>query len=293
MIRIIDGVAYMRKTADTFTVRARELGNGHFEATAVRDGTWEELEWTRQQIADHLEMVEKAMADEDWSKERKAKLLKIAANRAKTRVRHLCKAMGADTLLTLTYRACETDLARVKRDLKEFNRRMLRELPGFRFVGAFEKQARGAYHVHMATAGIPKYFVRKAANGAPSRVKSYDLLRAVWRSVTKDRQGNIDVARRKRHSMSTPARIASYISKYISKEFAAGEPYTNRYTKYGDFEVPQVINLGTVGSALEAVEVVYSLLGSRVVFNQGYSRFGDWFFLHGETMPPAVLVKGP
>ena len=60
-----------------------------------------------------------------------------AARRAKKRVRRLCKAMGANTLLTLTYRANEKDMVRCKADLKEFNRRMLRLIPGFRFVDVF------------------------------------------------------------------------------------------------------------------------------------------------------------
>lgn len=294
MIRIISGVAYQVKSASTFTVRAHEM-NGHLEVSAVRDKVMEELEWSPSQIRDHLEMVAAAYEDEEFLQERQAKLLKIAANRAKTRVRRLCKAMGADTLLTLTYRFNEQDLAQVKRDLKEFNRRMLRVMPSFRFVAAFEPQKRGAWHIHMATAGIPSAFVQKNCNGLPVRVKSFDVIRAIWRSVTKERQGNIDVSRRKRHSLSSPAAIAAYISKYIAKNFEQGAKGSNRFAAYGDFTMPPVVTLGRVSSALEAVEVAYSCCDDRVVFNQHYSRFGDWFFLHAEmpvknhASPPLVL----
>jgi len=281
-IRIICGEAYMVKAAETFTVRAHDMGNGHLEVSGVRDSVMTELDWTPAMVRDHLEMLDALKDDEKYQLECAAKRLKIAANRCKTRVRRLCKAMGANTLLTLTYRFNEVDLGRVKLDVKEFNRRMLRVLPEFRFVALFEKQTRGAYHVHMATAGIPASFIKKNANGLPVKIKSFDLIRTIWRSVTKERQGNIDIARRKRHSMSSAAAIASYISKYITKSFSEGEKGSNRFAAYGDFTMPPVINLGRVSSALEVVEVCYSLLGDRVIFNQYYSPFGDWFFLHAE-----------
>ena len=289
MIRIMDGVAYERKSGETFTVRAHDMGNGHLEVSGVRDYVMTELDWTPAMIRDHQDMVTEALQSEWCIADRAAKLLKISANRAKTRVRRLCKAMGASTLLTLTYRFNEVNLDQVKLDLKEFNRRMLRVLPGFRFVAAFEQQKRGAWHVHLATAGIPASFKKRNLNGLEVKIKSFDLIRAIWRSVTKERQGNIDVARRKRHSLSSPAAIAAYISKYIAKNFELGEKGSNRYAAYGDFTMPPVMNLGRVSSALEVVEVAYSILGDRVVFNQYYSPFGDWFFLHAEFGKAAIV----
>ena len=143
--------------------------------------------------------------------------------------------------------------------------------------------ARGAYHVHMGTAGIPTVFLQKNASGVPTRVKSFDVIRAVWRSVTKERGGNIDVSRRKRHSLSTPAAIAKYLAKYITKEFADGEKYSNRYTSYGAPPLGKSLDFGRFDSAREAVEFCYSLLSGHVVFDQHFSRWGDWFFLHAES----------
>lgn len=285
VLRIIDGIVYHGKPSPYFNVTVHELGNGHVEVSAVKKTEWHELDtcpMALQMLLDHAA----ELADDPEELARKAaNRLKIAANRAKTRVRRLCKAMGASTLLTLTYRFNELDLHRVKRDLLEFNRRMLRVLPDFRFIAAFEKQKRGAYHVHMGTAGLPLFFMKKNANGLPVKVKSFDVMRAIWRSVTKERGGNVDVAKKKAHSRSSPARIAAYLSKYIAKDFEEGEKGVNRYAKYGDFDLPPSVNLGFVANALEAVEVCYSILGDRVVFNQHYSHFGDWFFLHGESSP--------
>lgn len=290
MIRIVDGIAYLGEPGSTFSVRAVELGNGHLEVSAVRDTAWKELSWEPQVMSDHLEKLRLDSEDADLLAEKAARALKMAANRAKTRVRRLCKAMGADTLLTLTYRANELDLDRVKRDLKEFNRRMCRELSSFRFVAAFEKQARGAWHCHLATAGIPAAFLKRGALGKLFRVKSFDVIRAVWRSVTKDRGGTINVSRRKSHSLSSAAKIAAYLSKYVTKDFAVVDKGVNRYAAYGAPDIPRSVLLGRVGSPLEAVEVCYSLCGDRVVFSQHYSRFGDWFFLHAENAPP---IKSP
>ena len=51
-------------------------------------------------------------------------------------------------------------------------------------------------------------------------VKSYDLLRAVWRAVVG--QGNVDISRARRHSQRNIAKLAAYLSKYLSKTFDAG-----------------------------------------------------------------------
>lgn len=288
MIRIINGIAYEGKSGDTFRVRAHDLGNGHLEASAVRETVWRELDWDATAMECYLDCVRALEEDAAYQAEKAARALKVAANRAKTAVRRSCKVMGASTLLTLTYRHNEQDLARVKADLKEFNRRLLRLMPQLRFVACFERQQRGAYHVHMATGGIPATFTKKAGpHGLPVRVKSYDLIRAVWRDITKERGGNIDVSRRKRHSRSTPAKIAAYISKYVAKDFVEGEKGSNRYARYGSFEIPSPIDLGRFSDALDAVKAIYVLTGDLVVFSQHMSKWGDWFYLHAE---PSVNV---
>ncbi|MDP2818321.1 MAG: hypothetical protein Q8O29_08580 [Polaromonas sp.] len=282
VLRIIDGIAYRGQPGQQLRVTAHDLGNGHLELSAVRVTEWKELELDAFALQDYLDMLRENEADPELQAERQARRVKIAANRAKTKVRRLCKALGVTTLLTLTYRANETDLHQVKKDLKEFNRRMLRVMPEFRFVAGFERQERGAYHVHMGTAGIPTVFLQKNAAGVPTRVKSFDVIRAVWRSVTKERGGNIDVSRRKRHSTSTPASIAKYLAKYITKEFEDGEKHSNRYTSYGAASAAKGLDFGKFNTAREAVEFCYSLLSGHVVFDQHFSRWGDWFFMHCE-----------
>lgn len=289
MLKIVDGIPFIGKTTDRFAVRVSDLGNGHVEAVASRVIAWTEADWSPQVMADHLEVVRQYR--EEHPEEVESRNRERACRRAKTRVRRLCKAMGANTLLTLTYRACEADLARAKADLKEFNRRMLVHLPGFRFVACFELQKRGAWHMHLATAGLPTYFVKVNASGQKYQVKSFDFFRAVWRSVTKDRGGNVDLSRRKKNSQRSAAKIAAYIAKYIGKAFGEGmESGVNRWAKYGAVDVPAPVHVGYSDTLRDALGMAFEWLdNTHVVATMGLDRWQDWFFLAGERPPPLSL----
>lgn len=279
MIRIIDGVAYLGQSGSHFRLKATDLGNGHTEVVGSKILEWTELDWSRSMIQDHLDMLEKHR--EEHADEIRQKHAAQAAKRAKKRVRQLCKGMGADTLLTLTYQANELDMARCKADLKEFNRRMLRLIPKFRFVAAFERQDRGACHVHMATEKLPVELLAK--NG--TKVKSFNVIRAVWRGVTKERGGNIDIQAAKRRMQRTPARIASYIAGYIIKAFEEGELESNRWTKYGDFDVPpKAVDLGVFPTLESMIQGGFAILmDGQQVDVMRLDRFKDWFVLYAES----------
>ena len=264
-------------------VKAHDLGNGHLELSASSPTVWVERDgWNRVVIETYLENA--IAREEEEAEERRERSLTIAANRAKTKVRKLCKLIAADTLLTLTYQHCEADLQRSKRDLKEFVRRLRRLLPGFSCVAVYEYQKRGALHWHIATAGRPTRFEKKAADGSTYHVKSFDALRAVWRSVVGERGGNVDLSRRKAHSQRSPARIATYISKYIVKAFKEGQAFTNRYTCFGKFDMPAPVSLGHFPTALAAIEACYALVGDgQTIVLSHLSRWRDWFVLHVEA----------
>lgn len=285
MIRIIDGVPFEGKSADWYRVKAYDLGNGQLEAVASRGLEWTELEWAPQVMEDFLEARARHLAE--TAIERARLHAERSAQRAKKRVRLLCKAMGTDSLLTLTYRALMTDLGRCKAHVKEFNRRLKRHLPGFQFVAGFERQKRGAWHVHIATSGIPQFFWEKNAAGVPCKVKSYDLLRRIWRSVVGELGGNADLSRRKARGSSV-AKIAAYISKYITKEFAEGDKWANRWAKYGACEVPEPVDLGVFGNLRAALEAVFSVVMPGQKVDRAFlPRFKDFFFLAAESPPHA------
>lgn len=291
MLRIVHGIPFIGQATDAYRVKAFDLGNGHIEASASRVIEWQEADWSPEYLADVLEAIERAKAEEDQV-ERAALNRKRAGRRAKTRVRRLCKAAGLDTLLTLTYRGAQPDLARCKAHLKEFNRRMLRVLPGFCFVACFELQNRGdqgwteaargqaaTWHVHLATKAIPAVL----PGGADFR--SFNVIRAIWRSVTGELGGNIDVQRRKRNSAKSAAQVAAYIAKYIGKGFDDDQVVgADRWTRYGVKDIPEAVDLGIVENVYKAITITYGLLmEAQIVSTARLDRWKDWFFLSGET----------
>lgn len=289
-IRILenaDGSRYaaMSYGSGVFKVQAHDLGNGHLEITGKERIDWRELDWSPGMIEDHLAMLaEDPIDDED----RRKRAATIAANRAKTRTRKLCKAGGVDTLMTLTYKENQRDLALCKKHLKEFVRRVRRQIPDFVCVAAFERQKRGAWHVHMATQKLPSSLL--ASNGV--KVKSWGVLRAIWRSVTKEYGGNVDVSARKRHSQRSAAKIAAYISKYITKNFEEGEKWSNRWTKFGDFDVPKPIDIGTYEHLADALRDASRLVIGGSVDVMLLSRWHDWFYFSLEGQPRAAYAGG-
>jgi hypothetical protein len=275
-----DVTVYEVSRSGDYRVTAVDLGHGQLEASAVRGETCAEVSWSDCAIELYLESVERHM--EETVEERSQAASKRAGRRAAKRIRQLCKANEARDLLTLTYRANETDLRRVKRDLKEFHRRVERVLPGFGFVGAFEEQKRGAWHVHAAIRKCPKVITIKA-HGSVIRVKSYDLLRSIWRSVTGARGGNVDVSAGKGKQRSS-ARIAAYIAKYATKSFSEGEKWSNRWTKYGFDDVPDSLDFGCFGTLRDAVESVYGfVLDAQSIVTARLDRWKEWFFMAAES----------
>lgn len=285
MILNIDGIWFERKISPSFCVRVHDVGNGHIEASMRQEVHLEEMDLTAKQII----ALESAQWNKDHDpsviKDRAEKALKVAANRAKTMVRRSCKAMGCDTMLTLTYRANELDLSAVKADLKKFNRRVLGLLPAFSFVAAFERQERGAWHVHIATANIPQSFARVNQNGQKYAVRSYNAIRAIWRGVTGERGGNIDVSRKKAHHLAGAAKIAAYLSKYMLKAFEDGVRHSNRYTVYGAAVAVSSIKPAVFRGLLTAaagVELCYQFVDGRDVYAQHFDALNGWFFIHAE-----------
>lgn len=225
----------------------RSLGNGHLEYRMAPLKCWEHVGvLSDQAYADRQACMEATI------EERKEANLERAAQRAKTRVRHLCKAAGVDTLLTLTYAANMCDWATLKRHMKEFNRRMARIIPGWFYVAAFERQQRGAWHAHMAVHRLaPELELRPGV-----KLKSFNVIRAVWRAVTGELGGNIDVQSRKRNSQRAPSRIAAYISKYMTKAYAEGDPWSNRFSSSTGVSVPEPDRMRFIGYSLSEVATV-------------------------------------
>lgn len=279
----LDGTVWFRDRGTRYRASIRRLSASQVEVSAHRPSVWYEgttADLTNDQRA-YLRAVRLGILPEltpeqlaEQEARRKALCLSVAANRAKANIRRLCKTINADALLTLTYRANQQDLAVCKRHLKEFVRRLRRVCPGFAAVAGFERQKRGAWHVHLACPA------RLMAMG--HGVKSFNVIRAIWRSVTGDLGGNIDVSKRFRAHRSSCARIAAYVSKYITKAFSEGDKWSNRWTRFGDMAIADAIRLET-DSLRDLIIHAYRTVGaSGEVAGAVIGAEAAWFFFAGE-----------
>jgi hypothetical protein len=132
-----------------------------------------------------------------------------AAARAKTRMRLLVKNMAASHLCTLTRRETqETGYWSPEQWAKAWDRLrrvLVKAIGEFPYVAILEQHKKGNYHLHIAWCG---------------RI-NLNLIRPAWWSVCGGRgSGNVDAQYIKvRQGGDRSARIARYISKYVSKGF--------------------------------------------------------------------------
>lgn len=273
--RIVDGTLYARSAHPyAYDLRVHDLGHGHVEATALPRYGWHEVEalsrLARADYADALtaapppsqqELLDRAAANRDR-----------ATRRARTKVRRLAKAKGLSVLLTLTYRENMVDRERMARDFDAFCKRVRRVIPGFEYVCVFERQKRGAWHAHIAVPRILAHYTHRGA-----LVKSYDLLRSMWRGIVGADNGNVDVSRNKRVNRSA-AKLAAYLSKYIGKTFDQADRYVNSYSASGR-ALPEAVTLRTLtGCQVEAanrlVDLLSTELGNPCEFHQAWIEGG-------------------
>jgi hypothetical protein len=250
--RIIEGCLYARHSLPyAHEIRVHTLGHGHTEATLLPRYGWSELGALAPQALNDLAMASgNIWLNGAWAPapppsqeellHRAACNIERSARRAKTKVRRLCKARGLTTMLTLTYRENMNDRARMGRDFDVLVKRIRRVIPGFTYLCVFERQKRGAWHAHIAVPRILSHYLHRGM-----LVKSYDLLRSLWRAVVGVDNGNVDVSRSRRAGRSA-AKLAAYMSKYITKGFGDGSPVGDSYRSSGRaLPKPVVIQVNT------------------------------------------------
>ena len=152
-----------------------------------------------------------------------------SARRAKKKIRHACKSAGFDRMLTLTTRDAIFDRAQFQKMLEKFIR-LLRKTTGNKlsYVLVLEKHdskktseaKRGSLHAHVAVRGR----------------QEYKLLQSIWNYRVCGGRGYVRVSNGSKKL--NPSKIASYISKYISKTFTEAEANKKSYWISQNIEVP-------------------------------------------------------
>jgi hypothetical protein len=125
---------------------------------------------------------------------------KRAHARATGEIRRKCLSIGADHLVTLTYRENVEDRERVLTDLERLRRMLSRGGYSMPYVAVLECQKRGAIHPHLAVRGF----------------QDIRLLRRCWYKIVGKALGQVNV--RGPRPGTSPVKLARYLSKYISKD---------------------------------------------------------------------------
>ena len=172
-----------------------------------------------------------------------------ATRRAAAHIRRDLLTIGADRMLTLTYRENMTDRTRAIADLIRFNRAMRQRFENWASVSVLEWQVRGAAHFHVGISGF------------------YDVtvVREVWRSIVGE--GNIDIRFKPDGRGNACSKLAAYMGKYLQKDLDEGrKPGEHRYFRCqivdhpGEvFYLPEAMPLG--GEKDLAYEIIQATLG--------------------------------
>lgn len=260
---------------------ARDFGNGHREVTVVAEQPDLEKALERAIARDVATVVPRGEGDREANIER-------ACRRAKQDVRHKCKVMMVNALWTLTYRANVTDRALVLKHLDAFRRRVVAVLGEWRYIAVLERQERGAYHVHIATHALP---VRLVQGGV--KVKSWDVMRAIWRRITGELGGNFDESKRASRwsGRAKPIRgagsIARYIAGYVAKDMRESELNRKRFSASKGIDIPPAYKaLFWDVPMRELIELAFAALGERVTSCWYDAERGVFFAESDDSRPP-------
>lgn len=250
-------------------------------------GDWDDPEIQAKEIDQSGTLVEQ----ERLERQRLLGLERSAA-RAKRTCRHKIKAAGVSSLLTCTYRENMTDFNKVREDWAAMLRKLRRILPGFRAVYAFEPQERGSWHVHAAIDKLPVHLDVPGEG----RVRSWDYLRRMWRGIVGKDNGtiNVDGHRRTRHGLpgkyrasESLAKLAGYVSKYLTKEHADGIPGRNKWGSTQGIEVAKAITFDMPEMPLaDLLVLAFKVPDGHGIVRHGLGQFGKFWILYTEPGEP-------
>lgn len=261
--------------------RSWDFGNGHKEACFVVR-TPKPGQTLERAIDCDIGATERGTGDLEANRA-------FAARRAKKQVRHLCKTMGVNSLWTLTYRTNLTDRNLALKHLDRFRRRVVALFGEWRYVAVLETQERGALHFHLATHALPSRIVQGGV-----KVKSWNVMRAIWRSVTGEHGGNFDEAKRtgrfshSHKAFKTAGQIASYIAGYVAKDMLATGLNRKRYSASKGVDVPAPYKAMFAGELhlTELIELAYAAVGDNVTGAWFDSARGIFWIASDDAAPP-------
>ncbi len=277
MERIVDGILfegkYVPNAWDVRTWRA----NGVMERSARQVIEWREV--------GHVPPLDNWDEERDAAliEERRQQALRKSAQRAKQMCRRVIITEGFNELLTLTYRENQGDRDKCKRDFKVWVQRMKRALGDFRYCASFERQERGAMHVHIACHKLPQHAKYKGV-----KIKAWKLGTECWRGIVGENNGLCFVGGHtknggKRRNL-TLAKMAAYVSKYIMKDYEDAPEESNRYSRSNGIPVakPEVLRL-TNCSLRDLIVLSFEQGDGDIIVSHRIGHFKDSLWLVTEA----------
>lgn len=224
---------------DGYTLRQRVFEDGQSEVTVTREKHFVGAALLCKPRAKRGESENREANDDD------------AGRRAKKNVRLKCKTLGADRMVTLTYRENMIDRAVALKHWDLF-RRKLGKHRQFSYVAVIEEQERGALHFHVAVRGR----------------QMYALLRSIWQGILGlgpdgQQMGQVNVRDPHKFGFGNKGahRIASYIAKYCGKQMQVRALDQKRYFASKGIPVPEVCSYRLhVTGMMAAVQAAFAAL---------------------------------
>ena len=200
-----------------------------------------------------------------------------AVSRARKAIKRKVLQMGADRMLTLTFRENQGDIDEAWKAFKALVRKLRKTWKDFTYLAVPEKQKRGAWHFHLALSGYHDVSViRQAWVQVVGTVRVVGQL-AGFSTYLEKSGGNVDITKPRKQidkNSWNPANIAGYLGKYLAKTFETVESLNRRrYSSGGDIPEPKKV-------------VAWCMCGGSWLYDHARKVFQD---VHG--YPPAYEVE--
>lgn len=217
----------------------REFPGGRIEASTQCIQAMKRMQLARSWLSFNPVKVRSEVVElsESELEKKAAESRAVSVRRARQKVRWLVKSLGADHMVTFSYRENMEDVERLKVDWAKFVRLFKAKYPDWKFVAVREYQDRGALHLHVATKGKQDIkYLRKCW---------YIALGASPDATGEDTPGQIDVTGPKRHWGSggyiwRPDKLSGYLTKYLHKAFDIEAKGAKRYWHSKSIDKPLV-----------------------------------------------------
>ena len=259
-----------------FRAKLVRLPHGHLEIMVSRPSP-ESIEAMGRPVRPCDMLPKVRTADEQL--ERDAENKKRACRAAKQRVRFLCKCIGADHMVTLTYREVVQDVEKLKRDFKEFVRLVHTRENSWVYVATVERQRADSpdwsYHMHLGVNGKQniKWLRRCWLRAIGQDLQEVNDWYTYGEKLGERSKGAVNVTSPNRKwSGEVGAKwksnnLSAYMTKYISKEFEVVAKGKKKYWHSRGIEKPEIIRfwLGATNFADAIKEAFNQLYYSGVV----------------------------